>query len=245
MKKIVIIIVLLFFSVSAHAAIEVLEDFNSYASGTNALNNPALDYNTLGSEATGSTIVGDDVNNSLQIDFDSAVGQSNAWFSFGVIHNTNFAAPKDLTGEQLSFYIKTDLSQTWVGVLSPQLTVWTYHPGTNTWAYEPWRLQNMLGDIDGSSQPLLDLDVNHTGWTPITVDVEDLVFNGNEQHWKTADFTNVIAMDILVLQVNTDIVGPGTVLIDDIAIGAIPEPGAMMLCGFGGLIALIKKRLRN
>ena len=237
----VITVGLVLCSVSSYAVVEVLEDFNSYAAGTNALNNPALAYNTLGAEATASTIVGDNINNSLQIDFDSAVGQSNAWFSFGVIQTNNFAAPKDFTGQLLTFDIKNDISQTWAGVLTPQLTAWTYHPGTDTWAYETWRLQNFLGQVDGSSQPLFDLNVNDTDWTTISFYAEDLVFNGAEQHWKTADFTNVIAMDILVLQVNTDIVGAGTVMIDNI----IPEPGAMMLCAFGGVIALIRKKIRK
>lgn len=237
-------------SASAYAGTEILENFNNYETGTDAQNNSNLKYSGLGNELIAASIVGDNIDNSIQMDFDSATGQSNAWFSFGLIQSIPLATPKNLTGGTLSFDIKTDLSQSWAGVLSPQLTVWTETPGANpgdpsTFAYETWRLQNYLGQVWGSlKQPLLDLVP--TDWTTVTVNVDDLIYNdlGN---WHIPHFDDVVGMDVLVLQVNTDIQGTGTVLLDNIQWSgdAVPEPGAMLLCAFGGVIALIRKKIRK
>ena len=244
-------------SASAYAGISVIEDFNSYASGTNALNNPALGHSALGGEVTSASIVGDDINNSIQINFTSDASATP--FSFGVIQSNRFATDLDLTVDgMILFDIKTDLSQSWSDVLSAQLLVNTWNPSSSTWSYQKWRLQDTLGQVYGkTNQPLLDLP--QTDWTTISINAADLVFhssdefgNGGGQHWLEPDFAQVAGVDIVVLQTVNNIQDTGTVLVDNIQLSGqyvpdtpVPEPGAMLLCGLAGLYTIIRKKIRK
>jgi len=218
-------------SVSAYAGTEVLEDFNSYPVG---FFDYSHNYYAVGSELVDKYIWGDNNNNFLQIDFNSRVGQGSPWVSFGLVQKHPFSTPRDLRGGTLSFDIKTNIFQTWETVLTPEITVLSQEN------FNRFRLSN---------KGLIDLPMT-SEWTTVNIDVNDLIYNEFGYNLQIPDFSNVIGLNILALQISTDIIDTGTVSIDNIRwsgpnVPPVPEPGAMMLCAFGGFIALIRKKLRK
>ena len=251
MKKFisVIVVFLVLGTTSAYSGTEVLEDFNSYPVGVEFFSSNHSNHFVAGMDVNYAQIAGNGIDNSLEIALSSSLNQN--IFSFGIIQRYPFSTPRDLTGGTLSFDIKTNISQTWQAVLTPELSVWSQIPlNPPIYSYDGWRLQDTVGQIYNKPNPgLIDLPMT-SEWTTVNIDVNDLIYNVSQSHWKIPDFSNVIGFNIIALQTNTNIIDTGTVSIDNIRwsgpnIPPVPEPGAMMLCGFGGLIALIKKRLRN
>lgn len=241
--------------VSSACALDiVLEDFNGYTSGDDGTSaNATLKYYAFGSEMGAAVIAGDDIDNYLSIPFNSGTGVP-PYVPMGITQTSNMT-PFSLEAGSVSFDIRTTgLSAIVDQVISAQIVARTYDPNDmSDLGYKNWRLQNYSGQVYGNTTAEILNNFENTDWTTLEFAASDFIFNStDEQHWNVPDLTDVVAVEILFLQVPitnggspNDWVQSGTVDIDNITVSgpAVPEPGAMLLFAFGGVVvAWAKKR---
>ncbi len=257
MKKTFLLTALLCASISSAFALDlVLDDFNSYTVGdSGTASNSDLAYYAFGDDVTEAStlIAGDGIDNYLSIAFDSGVGVP-PYVPLGVTQ-TDDLTPFSLVGGSVSFDIRTTgLTSAVNQVISAQIVARTYDPNDmSDLGYKSWRLQNYSGQVYGNTTAEILKTFQNTTWDTLTFNASDFIFNStDERHWNMVDLTDVIAVEILFLQVPIDAQGTlndwvqaGTVDIDNITIhnAVVPEPGAMLLCAFGGIFVWLRKKL--
>ena len=246
MKRFIVLSVaaMLLASASVKAQSTMLENFNSWPLGAPADNTTSTwGYKPFGNELTGSTILtkggGDHY---LQLSYDSPtdggsliIGGTGPFASLGLSQATAFTPVGNMTSPTAKIEFDLRSSAEISGVFSVEILAEAlFLDDTPTG-------EGQVGFRLGFAK-MLGLPGN--AWTHFDVLVSDLTTYSPDQGVtsKKPNLANITGIQLLVLQTDADLTGIGTIDIDNLA-ATVPEPGAMMLFGFAGLLGLIKKKM--
>lgn len=232
MKKLAVVLALgLLMAGSAKATI--LEDFEGIAAGTQITLGSAtntLNWGFAGGEMADAYVVEEAGNQFGRLFITSSTGATPG-FSAGLIQKSEFTPLMDLTGDAISFRIRTDFEAAVASIVAVQITADTNEdPGV----FRTFRTP------DASLKALPALA---DGWQMYRFNINSLV---SEAVWASPDLTQVSKVEILFLQnaVEGYDIPAGAHQIDIDVLG-VPEPSAMLLFGFAGVIGYIKKRFNR
>lgn len=222
----------------SNAAVVFSENFDSYT----GISDPNFTnmWTVFGANLTDSNMLNEGPwrQNYLSISFDSPAGDVPPnWVSIGLAMDNNFNPTLDFTGASLFCDFRSNFEASLTGVLSLEIVAPVQDLGGNPLGYSAsFRL------LDAN---LLAIPAASEGWVTLNFGLaEDL--RNPEAWWARPILTEVEKVQILVLQTGGDIVGAGTVDIDNLYVNnAVPEPGAMMLCGFAMLFGVIYRKRLN
>lgn len=233
MKKILFFCAaLLLASTSVHAL--VLEDWQAYATNTQiTMGTTPSDWGGAGGEFADAYVKTEGTNNFARLYFSPANGTSPS-FILGLLQVNAFSPVLDVSpvGTKVTFDLRTDLASAFTQVVGIQITADTIEqPGTERSFRTP---DSLLQTLPASSST----------WQTMEFLASDATFFETGVTWPHPDLTKVSKIEILLLQTVTDVTPSGEgVRQIDIDNFAVPEPAAMILFGFGGLVAFLRKRL--
>lgn len=209
----------------------IQEDWQSYTAGSQATfaTTPA-NWGALGTEMADAYILADasSQGNFVRIFMKDAADQVGAIFATGLIQKTEFNPLIDISSWPLEFMMRSNYTSATNKLLALSITAETI-------------ADSVVRGFRTSNAAMQSIPLDSVNWTKMTFNPSDLYVDGDTSiGWAVPDLTAVQKIELVVLQVN------GTLpQVDDgyIDVDSVPEPGAMLLFGFAGVLGYIKKRI--
>ncbi len=227
----------------SNATIKFQETFNAYT----GINDPAFtsSWDIFGLEYVSDSAQflndGDGRGNYLSLDFNSpSGGVPPAWVSFGMARDNSFSPVLDLTGASLTVDLRSTLAAAVAGVLSIEIVA----PVMDTEGIPVTVAGNpLISNFRLLDANLLDIPDASQGWQTMLFGFASEL-RDPDRAWARPILTEVQKINLLVLQTGNDFVAQGNLDIDNIT-ASVPEPGAMLLCGFATLFGFIYRKRLN
>ncbi|MCB1195341.1 PEP-CTERM sorting domain-containing protein [bacterium] len=247
-KSIALAVAALALSAFSVNAATTIENFNSWPLGAPADNTTSIwGYTPFGSELAGTEIKSGPTGNYLEVSYSSPadggspiIGGTGPFASLGLAQTIDFPITTNLSNPGLAIEFDLKSSAAIADVLFVEIFAESLFLD-DTVAPEG-QTGFRLGIVGGNQ---LDLPGGDT-WTPFSVLVSDLTTFSADQSVtsRKPNLAKVTKVQITILQTDADLIGDGTIGIDNLAFSqSVPEPSAMMLFGFAGLLGFIKKRV--
>lgn len=231
MKKILALLAVLACCAATTSYGFIQEGWDTYTSGSQATygTTPA-NWGALGSEMADAYILDDPTGQFVRIFMKDAADQVGSSFATGLIQLTAFDPTIDISSWSFDFMMRSNYTSATNNLIAFQIEAETVVDG-------------IVRTFRTSNAAMQSIPLDATDWTKMSFSASDLYFGGDDSiTWAVPDLTAVSKIEFLVLQVNGTLpqIDGGYIDVD-----AVPEPGAMLLFGFAGLIGYIKKRINK
>jgi len=231
MKKILALLAVLACCAATTSYGFIQEGWDAYTAGSQAtFGTTPANWGALGSEMADAYILSDTTGQFVRIFMKDAADQVGSAFATGLIQKTAFSPLIDVSSWSYDFMMRSNYTAETNKLIAFQVVAETVVDG-------------VVRTFRTSNAAMQSIPLDATNWTKMSFSASDLYVDGDTSiTWAVPDLTAVEKIEMLVLQVNGTLpqVDGGYIDVD-----AVPEPGAMMLFGFAGLIGYIKKRINK